>query len=345
MEKAKLSRLLTKTQFIIVIVFFFVVMYILHSTFFAANYYKGKAPQRFEIEKGETLNSVVEKLYAKKIIPSKTNFKIIAFIYGAEKKIRAARYFIPNGLNYLQLMELFLSGKADFLRKVKVYEGSTLKSVAANLKLEALIDSAYFVQLASSKSFVDLLGIKGETIEGYLLPGEYFIYERSDPHEVINLVYGEFKKYVNDSLLHFIKTQKRSLEDLVTLASIVEGETNKVSEMPTIAGVYLNRLRKGMKLQADPTIQYLQKNGWKRLNYLDLKIDSPYNTYKYFGLPPSPINNPGRAALYAAVNPEQHDFLFFVADGQGGHNFAKNYSQHLRFVKEYRLWLKSQQEN
>ena len=344
MEKIKFSSFLTKKQFIVVIAFFFAVMYILHNTFFSANYYEGIAPQRFEIEKGETLNSIVEKLYTNKIIPSKTNFKIIAFIYGAEKKIRAARYYIPNGLNYLQLVELFLSGKADFLRKVKVYEGSTIKSVAANLKLDALIDSAYFVQVAASESFVDSLGIKAETIEGYLLPGEYFIYERSDPHEVIKLIYNEFKKFVTDSLIHFVKIQKHSLEDLVTLASIVEGETNKVTEMPTIAGVYLNRLKKGMKLQADPTIQYLQKNGWKRLNHLDLKIESPYNTYKYFGLPPGPINNPGKTALFAAVNPELHDFLFFVADGQGGHNFAKNYSQHLRFVKEYRLWLKSQQK-
>jgi len=109
--------------------------------------------------------------------------------------------------------------------------------------------------------------------------------------------------------------------------------------------VYYNRLKIGMKLQADPTIQYLQSNGWRRLSYKDLRIDDPYNTYKYFGLPPGPINNPGRSALYAAANPESHNYLYFVADGTGGHSFSANYFQHLKFVKEYRKWLELQKES
>jgi UPF0755 protein len=100
-----------------------------------------------------------------------------------------------------------------------------------------------------------------------------------------------------------------------------------------------------MKLQADPTVQYLQPNGWKRLNHQDLNLDSPYNTYRYHGLPPGPINNPGKDALRAAFNPEQNKYLFFVADGTGGHKFAQNYSQHLKYVRDYRKWLASQQEN
>ncbi len=137
----------------------------------------------------------------------------------------------------------------------------------------------------------------------------------------------------------------------MTLASIVQGETNKTDEMPTIAGVYFNRLRVGMKLQADPTIQYLINNKnstdgkWKRLLYDDLKIESPYNTYKYAGLPPNPINNPGKAAILSVFYPEENDYFYFVADGSGGHKFAKNFSQHIRLVKEYRQWLKSQEKN
>ncbi|NNJ54222.1 MAG: endolytic transglycosylase MltG, partial [Ignavibacteriaceae bacterium] len=111
-------------------------------------------------------------------------------------------------------------------------------------------------------------------------------------------------------------------------------------EMPTIAGVYHNRLRIGMKLQADPTIQYLLPDGWRRLTYNDLKIDSPYNTYKYFGLPPAPINSPGKRAILAALYPEKHDYLYFVADGKGGHWFSKNHREHINNVKKYRKWLK-----
>lgn len=344
MEKMKFSELLTKKQFIIVISFFFIVIYILHNTFFTPNYYLGKSPKVFEIKPGESLNSIIENLFNEGIIPNKTNLKIVAFIYGAERKIRAARYQIPNGLNYPQLIELFLNGKADFLRTIKIYNGSTIKSVAATLKLDAFIDSSAFVETAKSNTFLDSLGIPAQSLEGYLLPGEYLIYERSSPREVIGIVSKEFEKFVKDSLNYDAGSQKFSLHEIVTLASIVEGETNEVSEMATIAGVYYNRLRIGMKLQADPTIQYLQPNGWKRLNHKDLKIESPYNTYKYFGLPPGPINNPGREALRAAANPEKHNYFYFVADGTGGHNFANDYSQHLRFVREYRKWLESQKE-
>jgi len=342
MGKTKFSELLTKKQYVLIISFFFIFMYILYYTFFTPNNYTGSSPQRFEIEKGESLNSVIEDLYARGIIPNKANMKIVAFIYGAEKKIRAARYEIPNGLSYVELVELFLSGKADFLRKIKVYAGSSIKSVAATLKLEVFIDSSAFVEAAKTKSFLDSLGIYAGSALGYLLPGEYYIYERSDPREVIKTINEEFNNFVRDSLKLDMRNQKYSLSEIVTLASIVEGETKKITEMRTIAGVYLNRLRIGMKLQADPTLQYLQPNGWKRLNHHDLKAESPYNTYKYFGLPPGPINNPGRNALYAAVNPEVHNYLYFVADGTGGHNFSKNYSQHLRFVRDYRKWLKAQ---
>lgn len=343
MPKIKFSELLTKKQFMLVITIFFILIFILHNTFITPNYYKGSSPQLFEIRQGETLNQIIENLNTKGIIPSKTNMKIIAFIYGAEKKIRAARYQIPNGLNYLQLVELFLYGKADFLKKVKIYPGSTIKSAAATLKLDALIDSALFVETANSKTLLDSLGIHAQSLQGYLLPGEYLVYERSDPHEVIAMIHNEFKKFVKDSINNYAN-KKFSLHEIVTLASIVEGETKKISEMPTIAGVYYNRLKIGMKLQADPTIQYLQPNGWRRLSYKDLRVDDPYNTYKYHGLPPGPINNPGRNALIAAANPGSHNYLYFVADGTGGHSFSANYFQHLKFVKEYRKWLEIQKE-
>jgi UPF0755 protein len=111
-------------------------------------------------------------------------------------------------------------------------------------------------------------------------------------------------------------------------------------EMPVIAGVYLNRIKKGMKLQADPTVQYLQQGGWRRLLYRDLEIDSPYNTYRYYGLPPGPINNPGKKAILSVVYPEVHNYYYFVADGKGGHKFASTLDEHNRNVIEYRKFLK-----
>jgi UPF0755 protein len=132
-----------------------------------------------------------------------------------------------------------------------------------------------------------------------------------------------------------------TMNEIVTLASIIKGETNKEDEMKTISGVYHNRLRIGMRLQADPTIQYIIPGGWKRLTFEDLKLDSPYNTYKYSGLPPGPINSPGKAAILAALYPEKNNYLYFVADGTGGHFFSKTLAEHNRNVNKYRRWLRT----
>ena len=134
-----------------------------------------------------------------------------------------------------------------------------------------------------------------------------------------------------------------SVHDIITLASIVEGETKKEEEMPVIAEVYYNRLKHGMKLEADPTIQYLIEGKWRRLLYEDLKTDSPYNTYLYSGLPPGPINNPGKSAILAAFYPDDNNYLYFVADGNGGHKFSSTYSEHLKNVRDYRRWLRAQE--
>ncbi len=120
----------------------------------------------------------------------------------------------------------------------------------------------------------------------------------------------------------------------------IQSRQNRVSEFKRIAGVYYNRLRKGIKLQADPTVQFLkrEKKRHNKIYYKDLEIDSPYNTYKYKGLPPGPINNPGKDAVLAALYPEENDYLFFVASGDGGHRFAKTKSEHERNVAKYRRW-------
>jgi UPF0755 protein len=341
--KKSLKNLFSKKELFIIIIFFFVVLGWSYYVFFTPNYYSGKSPVRFAIVKGEGLDQITNRLYEQGIIPNKTSMKIAAFIYGAEKKIRAGRFEIPNGLSYLDLIELFLYGKADFLVNVKLYDGSRIKSMAATLKVNAFIDSASFVDVCNDRSFIDSLGLDYPTIEGYLLPQQYSIYERSSPREVIGIIYNGFKKFFNDSLKNKSKELGYSVHEIVTLASIIEGETKKKEEMPVIAEVYYNRLKRGLKLEADPTIQYLIEGKWRRLLYQDLKTKSPYNTYMYYGLPPGPINNPGKPALLAALYPDNNNYLYFVADGNGGHKFSRTYSQHLKNVREYRRWLQAQE--
>lgn len=339
---SKFLKHFTRWDFLAIVGVFVLVLIISYLIFYTPNYYTADAPVTFDIMKGESFSSVVERLFEKGIIPSKNNFKIAGFVYGAERKIRAARFHIPNGLSYLDLLDLFISGKCDYQRTLTIRPGQTIRWLAHRLQKYVFIDSTGFVNLATNKSFADSLGLKQDTFEGYLLAADYEIYERSSPEEAIIIFYNAFKDFYNDSLKSCTTELGFTIHEIITLASIIKGETDKEDEMPTISGVYHNRLRIGMKLQADPTIQYVIPGGWKRLTYKDLELDSPYNTYKYFGLPPGPINSPGKAAIMAALYPEKNDYLYFVADGTGGHRFGKNLAEHNNNVKKYREWLKKQ---
>ena len=338
----RLLKLLSRWEILAVVGVFILVLVVSYFTFFTPNYYIAKAPITFDISNKETFSSVADRLYNQGIIPSKNNFKIAGFIYGAERKIRAARYQIPNGLSYLDLLDLFISGDCDFQRTFTINPGQTIKWLAHRLQKYVYIDSVSFVSLANNKFFADSLSLDQNSFEGYLFATDYKIYERSSPAEAIILFYNAFKRFYSDSLIARTKAIGFTVNEIVTLASIIKGETNKEDEMKTISGVYHNRLRIGMRLQADPTIQYIIPGGWKRLTFEDLKLDSPYNTYKYSGLPPGPINSPGKAAILAALYPEKNNYLYFVADGTGGHFFSKTLAEHNRNVNKYRRWLRTQ---
>ena len=338
----KLSNILSKIQWVVIAAVFFVIVIVGYITFFTANHFDKNAPFTFEIKDGETFTSVTERLYSEGIIPSKFNLKVAAFIYGAERNVKAARYKIPNDISYLGLLDLFVNGPADYLRAVKINDGQTIKWLGAKVKRDVKIDSAAFVNLANDKEFVKSLGLNTNSMEGYLFSKTYKMYENTTPEEAIKIFYKGFIEFFDDKLKQRAKEIGLSVHQVLTLASIIKGETNLVDEMKTISAVYHNRLRIGMRLQADPTIQYLLPGGWRRLTYKDLRIDSPYNTYKYSGLPPGPINNPGKNAILAALYPDKNNYLYFVAGGNGGHKFAKSYSEHLKNVAQYRKWINEQ---
>ncbi|MCS7053482.1 MAG: endolytic transglycosylase MltG [Ignavibacterium sp.] len=338
-------KLLTRNQFFIVVASFFIFLGVGYYLFFLPIGYNIKEPLRFEIKKGESINSITERLYANGILKNRLLFKIAVFIYGAERNIKAARYKIGKNLSYLDLVELFVFGPADYLKKVRIFDGSTINNIAQSLSQEIKIDSSEFLSLTSDLNFLRSLNLNTNSLEGYLLPDDYELYENSSSKEVILIFVNNLKEFWNDSLDNQAKNLKLTQHEVLTLASIIEGETNYPDEMKLISAVYHNRLKKGMKLQSDPTVQYALNRPWKRLYYTDLKIDSPYNTYKYYGLPPGPINNPGKEAIIAALYPADVDYLFFVADGSGKHKFGKTYKEHLDNVKEYRKWLKTKKSD
>lgn len=338
----KLSNIFSKVQWAIITAVFVAIVLIGYLTFFTSNHFDKPAPFTFEIKDGESFTSVTERLYEQSIIPSKFNFKVAGFIYGAQTKVKAARYKIPNDISYLDLLDLFVNGPADYLRAVKINDGQTIKYLGAKVRRDVKIDSTAFVNLANNKEFIKSLELNASSLEGYLFSKTYKMYENTSPEEALQIFYKGFTDYFDDKLKQRAKELGLSVHQVLTLASIIKGETNLVSEMPTISAVYHNRLKIGMRLQADPTIQYLLPGGWRRLTYQDLRIESPYNTYKFAGLPPGPINNPGKNAIMAALYPDKNNYLYFVAGGNSGHKFAKSYSDHLKNVAQYRKWLSEQ---
>ena len=330
-----------KNDLIIVGAFFGFLLGILLYTFYGPNYYQGLSPKVVTIPNGATFEDVLDSLYAKGIIKSREAMRVAAFIYGAEKGVKAGKYPIPNGLSYLDLLDLLKKGIPPEQKLVTIPEGIWQHKLAGLLKASLGLDSAKIMKLSEDRGFLRSLGIKADNLEGYLLPETYYLFVNSDEEDILRKLKSEMDALFEPET---VKLQMRELgmtkHEILTLASIVEGETNLKSEYKRIAGVYHNRLKKGIKLQADPTIQYLKRfrKKYNRILYKDLEIDSPYNTYMYPGLPPGPINNPGKDAVLAAIFPEKHNYFYFVADGTGGHKFARSLNQHLKNVNSYRRW-------
>jgi len=340
-----IKKALSKREWLLVIAFFFFVLSLLYYTFFTVNSTSLAYPVKVEIKNGEPFDVIANRIYDRGLIPSKFNFKLAAYISGGTKNIKAGRYTFTQDLSYLELLNILDEGKGDRLFELNIGGGASVKGLAKLFESYKITEADSFIALVDDYDYIVSKGLDERSLEGYLLPGKYFFFERSSAREVAGMMVNEMTAFLNDSLRQRTIEMGFSIHQLLTLASIVEGETNYEPEMPTIAGVYLNRLKRGMKLQADPTVQYLQPDGWKRLKHSDLRVESPYNTYKVNGLPPGPINNPGRKAILATLYPEEHNYIFFVADGSGGHKFSSTFSEHQRLAREYYKYLKEKKKN
>lgn len=286
------------------------------------------------IPKGVTLSQIGNILKEESIISNKRTFTMAVKSLGHEKNIPAGRYVLHNALNNRAIINQLVYGVPS-LKSITVLEGWNIYQIANELEKELKISKKTFLRLCNDQRVIKLFNLEGNSLEGYLFPDTYTFAEGVDPYLVLTRMVNEFINNITKSMEVQAQEMNMSLLEVITLASIIEGEAIYDSERAIISAVYHNRLKKGMKLQADPTIQYIIDDGPRRLLNNDLKIESKYNTYLYRGLPPGPINSPGKESIIAALYPSVNEYLYFVARGDGYHTFSTNEKDHNKAKKKF----------
>lgn len=294
-----------------------------------------KTPKQVVVDRGLSYRGILQKLVNEGIIKHPEPMLLLAYIYPNKANIKPGRYNIPPNLSPNACLDYLYTHKQDELT-IRVPEGVRNEVVAKWIASEMDFSDEDFLKVCSDSSIIQKFNIHAENVQGYLLPDTYKIPWGLTARETLAFLLEKFQRFYGAKLQQKTKKSGMSTHEVLTLASIVEAESPLKKERPLIAGVYLNRLKKGMRLQADPTIQYALGGKPRRLLYKDLEIDSPYNTYKYKGLPPGPIGNPSKSAILAVLNPTEHNYFYFVATGNGGHYFSKTAAEHQRYVNKYR---------
>lgn len=289
----------------------------------------------FEVQPGDVFSKINGRLYKRGLISNPKIFHRYAQINGLMTKFKAGRFEIEKGSNMLEVFDILLEGKS-ITESITIPEGKNLFEIAKILEASKIIASAEkFVSLAKSPEMAKQLGIPGERVEGYLYPDTYNFTPESQEDFVIKTMVKIFNDRT-ESLNFDNAPLNLTKHQVITLASVVEKETGASFERPMIAGVFINRLKKRMRLQSDPTTIYgifETFNGNLRKKHLLEK--TPYNTYKISGLPAGPIANPGIESIKAVLEPKEHSFLYFVSQNDGTHIFSKTYKDHKEAVEKF----------
>lgn len=250
---------------------------------------------------------------------------------------RPGRYELAKDLSYREVLTKLARGQQDPIR-LTIYPGKYEQEIVADLDENFKFSTEEFLDAANSISFLDSLGISRADLVAYLHPDTYEFYWTMSPRGLIQRLKSELEDKLSDEIQQEMKNRDIDLSQVLTMASIVQGEAIFSDEMPRISGLYWNRIRIGMPLQADPTVGFAL-GAKRRLFYSDYAVNHPYNTYKKSGLPPGPINNPTIKAIEAAVFPEKHEFIYMVANPEGRHVFTKDYANHQNAARKWRNYL------
>lgn len=300
-----------------------------------------------DIKPGQSFSKLSFNLQKKSLVKYPFLFKILAKISKYDKSVRPGEYLISSKLSYLQILNIFQNGSRKKINLI-IPEGFNIFQIAKLLEQQGLGRAKQFLSLSRDTNFIKYLFKKYDngdqnlvnmsSLEGYLFPDTYYFYKYDSEKSIIETLVQKF--FIKYKAITLNKANGLSRHQIIILASIVEKETGKAKERPLIAGVFLNRLRIGMRLQTDPTILYgMWVNGSTSNNIRkkDILTYTKYNTYRIKALPVGPIANPGVEAIKAVLLPQKSNFLYFVSKNNGEHIFTTNYKEHLKYVRQYQL--------
>ena len=288
-----------------------------------------------EIPSAVGLYGTAGLLYETGVIRSPLSFVVLAVLRGTARTLKAGEYEFPKGASLLTIVKHIEEGRFR-PRNITLPEGFTLREAGERLEAEGLTTRADVFRVGHDPHFLSSLGISAESVEGYLFPDTYHFFKGMRVEEMLARMVHRLWEVLTPDLLAEAAERKLSVHELLTLASIIEKEAVLAHERPLISAVFWNRLKREMPLQADPTVGYAVRKVNRSLTLADLRVDSPYNTYRYPGLPPTPISNPGKPSILAALKPAHVDYLFFVSMDGTRHHFSTTWSHHATAVARYR---------
>jgi peptidoglycan lytic transglycosylase G len=295
--------------------------------------------QLVDIPAGASTRSIGEALIAKGIVRDQLTYRLALWASGEARRLQAGEYRFDHPMTARDVLGKIARGEVDTVA-ITFPEGLTIAEMSKIFEAHGFGTAASFVAATRNPALVQSFDPDARDLEGYTFPDTYAVPRRTDAVALVHLMVERFAKVLTPELRQAASDQGRTIRQLVTLASIVEKETAQAGERPEVAAVYSNRLRIGMALQCDPTVIYALERVGKfdgNLRRDDLQFDSPYNTYRYPGLPPGPIAAPGKASLEAAAHPADADFLYFVSRNDGSHAFARTLDEHNRNVQQFQV--------
>ena len=292
------------------------------------------------IYKNENAFDIGHRLDSLNLIDNYYSFVLVAKLLSLDRDLKPGYYKLAHIKNMKQLLIRLTIADRDYI-KITIPEGWSINQIANILKENNLVDANKFKLLCNNVPFIRSLGFETlNSLEGYLFPETYFLSKDQNEKDIIQMMINQFNKIVKK--LNLDNEFNFSIHDILIFASIVQGEARLINEMKIISSVFYNRINRNMYLDANATIQYIIPGKNRRLINKDLEIDNPYNTYKYKGLPPGPINNPGLSAIKATLNPDKTNYIYFVKDieGNGAHVFSTNIRDHEKAKRKYLRSLK-----